>query len=123
MLGHRPALILGAEPVRLRDADVVEEDLVQLMVAGEGADRLDADPRRGHVEQQETDPRLWLALGRGPDEAEHAVGEIGVGGPDIRAVQDLRPALTVGAKTDRKSDVTGESDTVRDSLGGRRKST
>src|SRR3546814_5051060 len=79
MLGHRPALILGAEPVRLRDADVVEEDLVQLMVAGEGADRLDADARRGHVEQQETDPRLWLALGRGTDEAEHAVGEMGVG--------------------------------------------
>src|SRR3546814_17383369 len=101
MLGHRPALILGAEPVRLRDADVVEEDLVQLMVAGEGADRLDADARRGHVEQQETDPRLWLALGRGTDEAEHAVGEMGVGGPDLRAVADILPAIEVGAHLER----------------------
>src|SRR3546814_11563110 len=62
MLGHRPALILGAEPVRLRDADVVEVDLVLLMVAGEGADWLAADARRGHVAQRATD-RKRVGLG------------------------------------------------------------
>src|SRR3546814_5975267 len=75
--------------------------MVQLMVAGYGADRLDAEARRGQVEQQETDPRLWLALGRGTDEAEHAVGEMGVGGPDLRAVEDIIPAIAVGAKLER----------------------
>src|SRR3546814_9091253 len=81
MLRDRPALILGAQPVRLRHANIVEKNLVEFVIARESADRLDRDAGEAHVEQQKADPRLRLALVRGADEREHAVSEMRVRRP------------------------------------------
>ncbi len=59
------------------------------MVSGQGDDRPHADPGGVHLQQDEGDPLLRLAFPLGAHQAEHAVGEVGVGGPDLRARQDV----------------------------------
>ena len=56
------------------------------MVPGHGDDRLHLNPGRLHVQQQERNSGLRLAVELGPHKAEHAVGEVGVGRPDLRSV-------------------------------------
>jgi hypothetical protein len=99
VLGVGPALVLLADAVGDRHADIVEEDLVDLLLARSGAvqgdQRLDLDARRVHPQQQERDALLRLALAGGADQAEHPLGPLGVGRPDLRAVQDIVVAVFV----------------------------
>src|SRR3546814_16496339 len=111
MLRDRPALILGAQPVRLRHANIVEKNLVEFVIARERADRLDRYARRLHVEQQKADPRLRLALVRGADEREHAVREMRARRPYLRSIEAI---------ISRKSVVEGKSVSDRVDPGGRR---
>jgi hypothetical protein len=57
VLGVGPALVLLADAVGDRHADIVEEDLVDLLLAlgrtVQGRQRLDLDARQGHRQQQE----------------------------------------------------------------------
>src|SRR3546814_1716283 len=101
MLRDRPALILGAQPVRLRHANIVEKNLVEFVIARERADRLDRYARRLHVEQQKADPRLRLALVRGADEREHAVREMRVRRPYLRSIEDIILAIGHRAQLQR----------------------
>src|SRR3546814_20346092 len=100
-LGDRPALILGAQPVRLRHADIVEKHLIEFVIARERADRLDRDAGEAHVEQQKADPRLRLALVRGADKREHAVREMCVRRPYLRSIEDIILAFARRAKLPR----------------------
>ena len=63
----------------------------------EPADQLDRprlDARRGHVEQHEGD--AFVLLGRvGAHQAEDPVGLVGVGGPDLLAVDQVMVALVL----------------------------
>jgi hypothetical protein len=45
VLGHGPALVLLAQSIGDRRAGLVEEHLVDLVLSGQGDDRLHADPR------------------------------------------------------------------------------
>src|SRR3546814_9046426 len=101
MLRDRPALILGAQPVRLRHANIVEKNLVEFVIARERADRLDRDAGEAHVEQQKADPRLRLALVRGADEREHAVREMRVRRPYLRSIEDIILAIGHRAQLQR----------------------
>ena len=100
VLGVGPALALFADPVGDRHADVVEEDLVDFLLALGGAIQgwqgHDGNARRLHVQQQEADAHLADGLVRGPHQAEHPVRPLGIGGPDLRAVQDIVVAIPLG---------------------------
>ena len=98
VLGVGPALVLLADPVLDRHLHVGEEDLVDLVAhrrarAVDQVDRIDLDAGRLHVDQQEGDALLPLALVRGPHQAEDPVGPMGVGRPDLLAVDDVVVAL------------------------------
>ena len=56
-------------------------------------DRADRYARRGHVDQQERDAFLFLALGRGPHQGEHHIGVLGVAGPNLGTVDDILVAV------------------------------
>ena len=102
MLGHRPAVVLRAQPPGDGDADIVEEHLVELMVTRQRGDRANGDARRRHGEQQEGDAGLRPALAAGPHQTEHAAGEMGVGRPDLRAVEHIVVAVAHRAQRQRR---------------------
>ena len=93
VLGHVPAIVLRAHPVGLRDPHVVEEHLIDLVIGGQGDDRLDFDPRRRHGNEQEGDALLRPAGAVGAHQAKDVVGELGMGGPDLGAVDDVVVAI------------------------------
>jgi len=68
------------------------------MLPRQGDDRTDRDSGSLHVEQNEGDPRLRLAIRPGPHEAEHPVGPMGMGGPDLGPIQDVAIAFAFCAE-------------------------
>src|SRR4029453_6925041 len=99
VLGDRPAGILRADAVGDRRAHVVEEHLVDLMVTGQSDDRLHRQAGRVYrIDQHEGNAVLWLAFGRGAHEAEHVVGDVRAGRPDLGAVDHVVVALAHGAR-------------------------
>ena len=96
IFGDVPAAIDGADHIGLGHPDVVEEGLAERRLAGDQEDRLGRDPLRGHVEQDEADAVVLLAGRVGAHQAENPVGEIGVGGPDLLAVDDEIVAVALG---------------------------
>ena len=100
-LGVGPALVLLTDQVFDRHLHIGEEDLVDLVAhrrpsAVDQVDRVERDARRLHVDQQEGDALLTLALVGGADETEYPVGEVCVGRPDLLAVHDVVIALALG---------------------------
>ena len=97
VLGVGPAHVLLADPVLDRHLHVGEEHRVHLLRAGAvavgGDDRLDRDARRLHVDQQERDALLPLALVRGAHQAEDPVGGLRQRRPGLLAVDDVEVAL------------------------------
>ena len=96
-LGRRPALVLLEDAVLDRHLDVVEEDVVDLVLAAQGDDRAHGDARRLHVDQQKADAGLRLGLGVGAHQEEAPVGELRERGPGLLAVDDIVVALAHGA--------------------------
>jgi hypothetical protein len=101
VLGHRPAVVLLADQGRDGHAHVVEEHLVQLVVARQAGNGPDGDARQVQVETQEADALLRLALDAGAHQAEDAVGEMRVRGPDLGAVDDVVIAIAHRAALQR----------------------
>ena len=66
-LGVGPALVLLADQVVRRHADIVEENLVHLRVAIHQHDGLVGNAGRVHVDEQEADALLLLHRGVGAD--------------------------------------------------------
>ena len=96
--GHRstPAAADLAEDMVVRDADVVEEDLVELGLACDLVERPDLDPLGLHV-QQEVGHALVLGLLRvGSGDQHPPPGNMGQRGPDLLAVDDPLVAIAHG---------------------------
>ena len=81
-----------------RGHGVVEIDFVDLMIARQPHDRAHFDARLGHVDQQEADRALRLGGRVGLGEAEDVRGVMGVGGPQLAAVDDIVAILTFRAR-------------------------
>ena len=95
---HAPALVDLADHVGRGHAHVLEEDLVELGLAGDLAERPDGDARRLHVDQDERDA---LVLGRariGAHEEEAPFRHVRHAGPDLLAVDDVVVAVEHGAR-------------------------
>ena len=89
----RPAGVDFADHVFRRDADTVEEDLVERRTAGHVAQRADGDARRMHVDHEHRDAVVLRHIGVGASDHCAQVREPGNGGPDLLAA-DL-PAIAV----------------------------
>ena len=88
-----PAFADRAEALRVRDADLGQEDLVELGLTGDLAQRPDLDARRGHVAQE---VRHALVLGHvrvGAGDEDRPARLVRHRGPDLLAVDD--PVVTV----------------------------
>ena len=76
---------------------VVEHDFVEIVLAGHLIDRIDRDAGRLHVHQKLREAVAAVLFGgrRGAEQAEHVIGDMGVAGPDLRAV-DAPAAVGLG---------------------------
>src|SRR3546814_15398278 len=77
VFGVGPAHVLLADEILHRNANVREEHLVDLMLTFERYNRSHLHARRLHVDQEEGDARLLLALCRCTHQAEAHVGILG----------------------------------------------
>ncbi|MNE18700.1 hypothetical protein D3C80_1117500 [compost metagenome] len=93
VLGAGPALVLLADQVGHRHPHVVEEHLVDFVLAVQGDDRPHADAGAGHVDQQEGDAALLLGLRVGAHQAEDHVGVLAEGCPGLLAVDHVVVAV------------------------------
>ena len=107
VLGHRPAVVLLAHPIALGHPHIVEKHLALLRNLIETDDGLNGDPRGVHIQQQEGDARLGLAVAAGAHQQEHAVGVVGVGGPDLGAVDHIVVAVALREGLQRRQIGTG----------------
>jgi hypothetical protein len=101
--GHRhlPPVVLAPDHVLLRAAGVGEEDLVEV---GTSVDLLDGphlDPGLLHGHQQVGDARVLGGIGVGAGQQEDVVGELGLGGPHLLAVDHPLVAVEFGPGLER----------------------
>ena len=75
-----------------------EEDLVELGLAGDLAQRPHLDPGRVHVDDQVREPRVPLRLGVAAREQDAEVGEVRERRPDLLAVDDEVAVLDARAR-------------------------
>src|SRR6266571_4498161 len=97
-----PAVVEPAEDLRLVHAHVVEEDLVELVVAGDLLERLHRHPGRVHVEEEVRDALVLGRVGVRPREQHHPVGDVRDGGPHLLAVDDEVLAVLHRARLQRR---------------------
>ena len=92
-----PGAIDLSKRVVVGDESIIEHDLVEIVLADHVNDRIDRDARRFHVDQKLCQPVAAVFIGRrrGAEQAEHIVGDMGVAGPDLGAV-DLPAAVDLG---------------------------
>jgi hypothetical protein len=85
-----PRAVDLAEKMVLRDEGVSEHHLVEVVLAAHLQDRVDADARRLHVDQELREAVAAVVGGRrrSAEEPQHVVGLVGVAGPDLGAVDD-----------------------------------
>ena len=97
----RPALVLRPQPVRDRDPDIGEDELVERVVTHDAGDRGDLQTRRGHVDQEHRDPPVPLRIGIGAHQQIAVLSDIAVGRPDLGAVDHVLVAVTFGPGPER----------------------
>ena len=73
---HRPTLVLGTDPLVVWHQHLVQEDLVELGVAGHLHERPDVDARGLHVEREERQAARAGGLGIGSRQAQPPCGEL-----------------------------------------------
>ena len=97
-----PAAVLLADEVLRRDADVLEEDLVDLEAAVDQLDRAQRDAGGVHREDQHRDAALLLLRGRvGAAQAEDPVGVLAERRPGLLAVDHPVVAVADGGGAQR----------------------
>src|SRR5215203_4923337 len=84
-VGYPPAVVHLADDVLRGDADVVEEDLVEVGGPGDLPQRTQIDARRAHVEGERGDSTVLGSLGVGAREQVAHVRVLAVGRPDLLA--------------------------------------
>src|SRR3546814_4023321 len=89
VFGVGPAHVLLADEILHRNANVREEHLVDLMLTFERYNRSHLHARRLHVDQEEGDARLLLALCRCTHQAEDHVGILGECGPGLLTIVQI----------------------------------
>ena len=94
--GHLPAAVDAADHVLLRAAGVGEEDLVELRRGVDLLDGADLDARLLHGAEQVRDALVLRGVRVGAGQHEDVVGEAGLGGPDLLAVDDPLVAVQLG---------------------------
>src|SRR4051812_12456445 len=100
-LGVVPALVLLPDEVLGRHAHVVEEDLVDLLAAVDGADRAHRDAGRLHVDEEEGDALLLLYRHVGAGEHEDPVGVLPERRPGLLAGDDVLVAVALCRRLER----------------------
>ena len=98
----RPAVVDAAQHLRLVHAHVVEEDLVELGVAGDLLERLHRDAGRVHVEQEVGDALVLGRVGIGAGQQHHPVGDVGERRPHLLAVDHVVLAVLHRARLQRR---------------------
>jgi hypothetical protein len=85
-----PRTVDFAEHVILRHDGVFKYDLVEIVLTGHLVNRVDRDARRLHVDEKLREPvsPVVLGRGRGAEKPDHVVGDVGVAGPNLAAVDD-----------------------------------
>ena len=99
--GDLPAVVDTADDVLLRAANVGEEHLVELLGAVDLPYRPDLDSLLPHGHQQVRDPGVLGHVGVGPGQQEDVVGVLGLGGPDLLAVDDPLVSVELGPRLER----------------------
>src|SRR6185312_11260163 len=100
-LGDLPAAVQPADQVALRDLHVGEEGLAERALAADQLDRPRLDAGGRHVDQHERDALVLLRRRVGAHQAEAPVGEVGVAGPDLLAIDQPVVALVLAAGLQR----------------------
>ena len=95
-------LFTPADDVVLRAADVGEEDLVELGGAVDLLDRADLDARLLHGDEEVGDAGVLGGVGVGAGQQEDVVGVLGLGGPDLLAVDHPLVAVELGPGLERR---------------------
>jgi len=85
--GDPPAAVEWTDQLVVGHERSVEEDLVEVGLVGDLAEWPDVDPRRSHVDHERGDALVLRRLGIGAGEAQAPVGELGIGGPHLLAVE------------------------------------
>ncbi len=101
VLGDGPAVVFLAHALARIHPHVVKEHLGLGGGAGDKANGGDGDAFRVHGQEQEGDAFLGAIEGARAHEAEHVRSVLGVGGPDLRAVQEVVIAVSHGAALER----------------------
>src|SRR3546814_889470 len=101
VFGDGPALVHLADDPILGHLHIVEEGLAEGRVAGDEQDRPGRNAGRGHVEQKEADPLVLGHLAVGADQAEDPVRLVGIGGPDLLAIDQPMVALVFAFRLER----------------------
>ena len=83
---HLPPAVHGAQARLVTEDDVVEEHLVEPGIAGHVAQRPHLHARGAHVDEEHREPAVLGHPGVGAREQQPEVGVLGVGGPDLLAV-------------------------------------
>ena len=96
-VGDHPSFIQLGDEIFARDVDVVEENLVEALVAGHLHQRAHGDAGSFHIDQNVGNPAMLGRLGIGAHQAEHPVGILRARGPDLLAVDDELVAMDFGA--------------------------
>ena len=99
-----PAFVLRADDPVLGNEHVGEEDLVELGLVGDLAQRPHLDARVAHVDDEVGDALVLRRVGIGAGEAHAPVGELRVARPHLLAVE--QPAA-VGARRARREAARG----------------
>ena len=93
-----------ADDVGLRDADILEEDLVEAVALGHVDQRSHGNAGRVHAHHEHRDA---LVLGRvrvGASGEPAPVGDLGAGGPNLLAVDHVVVTVLDGASLERGKD-------------------
>ena len=96
---HLPAVALVAEPVRHRHLDVGEEDLVELRLAGDLAQRPHLDAGRVHVDDEVGQALVPRRVGVAERDEDAVVGDVRERRPHLLAVDDVDVAVALGARS------------------------
>ena len=90
--------MLFANAVGNRHTDIVEEELVEGHITPHVLDRGDGYAGGFRIEEEHGDPPVLWLIGIGAGENEEPVGVLGVGGPDLLAVDDVDIAFGHGLR-------------------------